>query len=235
MRTEKIIGVLLVAGVTGVLVPYTILAITFDYPAILRQDAGFILTTFHRKGASLIFVWFLFAICGLPILMAYISIGQKLENRFYFVRWATTLGVISIIVQMAGLLRWVFVVPVLASDFVNATNETTGESIKIIFRVVHQFGGVLLGEHLGQLFTIAWTVMISVAFNKSGLFPKWVIGLGFISATIYLLAQGDLFATVIPAFPVWNLAGLVGSTLWLTWLLIIGVKFLKTPVTQKPG
>jgi hypothetical protein len=100
----------------------------------LRQDAGIILTRFHEGGASLIFVWFLFAILGLPLILAYVSIGQKLENKFYFVRWATTLGVISGIVQIIGLLRWTFVVPVLANNFVTAVGESTKESIKLRFR-----------------------------------------------------------------------------------------------------
>lgn len=230
MRTEKIIGILLILGVVGVFIPYTILTIIFDYPDILRQDAGVILTKFHEGGASLIFVWFLFAILGLPLLAAYVLIGQKLENKFYFVRWATTLGIISVMVQIIGLLRWTFVVPVLANDFVNATNVTTRETTKTIFQAVHQFGGVLLGEHLGQLFTVVWTIMIAAAFNKLRLFPRWIIWFGYVAAGIYLLAQAELFATVIPGFPVWNLAGLTGSTMWLIWLLIVGIKFLKVEI-----
>lgn len=224
------IGTLLIAGAVGVFIPYTILTIIFDYPNILRQDAGIILTKFHEGGPLLIFVWFLFAILGLPLLAAYILIGQRLEDRFYFVRWATTVGVISIVVQMVGLLRWTFVVPVLADDYVMATSDNTRETIKIIFKAVHQFGGVLLGEHLGQLFTIVWTLLIAAACNKLGLFPRWMIWLGYISAIIYLLAQAELFATVIPGFPVWDLAGLVGSTLWLIWLVIMGIRFMKVDI-----
>jgi len=40
------------------------------------------------------------------------------------------------------------------------------------------------------------------------------------------MAQAELFATVIPGFPVWGMAGFIGSTLWLIWLIILGVKFL---------
>ncbi|WP_020599457.1 DUF4386 family protein [Spirosoma panaciterrae] len=54
---------------------------------------------------------------------------------------------------------------------------------------------------------------------------RWVSYLGLLASVIYLLAQGDLFATVMPGFPTWELAGLVGSTLWLVWLLILGVQF----------
>ena len=88
-------------------------------------------------------------------------------------------------------------------------------------------GLVLLGEHLGQLFTIAWTVILSICFIRLKLFPKWVAVFGIISAVIYLLAQADLFATVMPGFPVWDLAGFIGSTLWLIWLIIVGVRFIK--------
>gem|GEM_PF-5539551 len=44
-------------------------------------------------------------------------------------------------------------------------------------------------------------------------------------AAIYLLAQAELFAMVMPGFRVWGLAGFLGSTLWLVWLIIVGVRF----------
>ena len=95
------------------------------------------------------------------------------------------------------------------------------------FKTIHQYGGVVLGEHLGQLFTIIWTVLLSVVLDKLKLFPKWITWLAYISSIIYFFAQAELLATVIPDFPVWDLAGFIGSTLWLIWLIIIGVRFLK--------
>jgi len=229
MKTEKTIGILLVIGALGVSIPYTILTIIFDYPNILRQETGIILTKFHEGGNPLIWSWWAFAILGLPLIEAYVLIGQKLEQKFYFVRWATTLGVIGLLVQMIGLLRWTFVVPVLAKNFIKG-NEITKEASKVAFQVVHQYGGVVLGEHIGQLFTIAWTIMMTSAFAKLKLFPKWTIWLGYISSLIYLLAQTELFATVMPTIPVIGLAGLIGSALWIIWLLIIGTKLLKTKI-----
>jgi hypothetical protein len=226
MKTEKIIGILLILGATGVLVPYTILTIIFDYPNILRQDTGIIMTKFYEGGSTLIWTWWAFAILGLPLLVAYILIGQKLEHKFYFIRWATILGTIGLLVQMIGLLRWTFVVPVLANNFVKG-DEMIREASKVAFQVVHQYGGVILGEHIGQLFTIAWTIMMTLAFAQLRLFPKWTSWLGYISSIIYLLAQTELFATVIPNFPVISLAGFIGSTLWISWLLIVGVKIRK--------
>jgi hypothetical protein len=224
---NKTIGILLIIGAIALLIPYTMLTIIFEYPDILRQDSGTILTKFHQRGNSLIWTWFAFAITGIPLLPAYIMIGQKFENKAPLVRTATTIGVIGLIVQMIGLLRWTFVVPVLADSFVHATDEATKAAAIISFQTIHQFGGVLLGEHLGQLFTIAWTVMLTISFAKLKLMPKWVNGLGIISAVIYLLAQAELFATVLNGFPVWDMAGFIGSTLWLVWLIVLGVVFIK--------
>jgi hypothetical protein len=224
---EKTIGLLLIAGAVGVLIPYTILTIIFDYPNILRQDPGIILTRFHAGGSSLILTWWAFAILGLPLLIAYILIGQLFENKLGFIKWVTTLGVISGIVQIIGLLRWVFVIPVISDSYVSAGDEATKAAAKISFLVIHQFGGVLLGEYIGQLFTIIWTIMISYAFIRLKYVPKWLSWMGMIASIIYLMAQAELFATVIPHFPVWSMAGFLGSTLWLIWLIITGIQFLK--------
>lgn len=227
MKTDKIIGLLLISGAVGVLIPYVILTLNFDYPDVLRYDTGTILTRFHAGGSSLIFTWWAFAILGLPLLIAYILIGQKFENKLNFIRWVTTIGVISGVVQIIGLLRWVFVVPVLSNQFISAPDEATKVAVVSSFRLIHQFGGVLMGEHLGQLFTITWTLFMSYTFFKLKTFPSWVAVLGIVSAVVYLLAQAELFATVIPGFPVWGMAGFIGSTSWLIWLMIIGVLFIR--------
>jgi hypothetical protein len=228
MKREKTIGLLLIAGAIGVFIPYTILTVTFEYPDILRQNTGTILTKFHTGGSSLILTWWAFAILGLPLLIAYILIGHEFENKLSFIKWITTFGVISGIVQIIALLRWVFVVPVIANSYISAGDAATKTVAILSFQTIHQFGGVLLGEHIGQLFTIIWTVMISYAFIKLNIFSKWISWFGIIASAIYLLAQSELFATVIPGFPVWDMAGFIGSTLWLVWLIIIGINFLKS-------
>ncbi|RIV25316.1 DUF4386 domain-containing protein [Fibrisoma montanum] len=232
MPSNRQIGTLLILGAVLVFIPYTILTVIFDYPTILREPPGVVLTRFHEGGPLLIAVWWAFAITGLPLLQAYVAIGQRLDHTLPFIRWATTLGVVSGLVQIIGLLRWTFVVPVLADTYVHATDPAIRAASVVAFQAIHQYGGVVLGEHLGQLLTIAWTVMMASAFVKLGLFPAWISRFGYVASGIYLLAQGDLFATVIPTFPVWELAGLLGSTLWLVWLLIVGTRFLRLRVSE---
>jgi len=234
MKTEKAIGLLLISGAILMMIPYTVLTVIFDYPDVLRQDTGMVLTRFHAGGSTLVWVWWAFAVLGLPLLPAYGLMGQKLEAELPFVRVITTVGVISALVQVVGLLRWTFVVPVLAETYVTAGSEATREASKVVFLAIHQYGGVVLGEHLGQLFTIAWTVGMAYALRKLGLIRAWVSVLGYLASGIYLLAQAELFATVLPAVPVWDLAGLLGSTLWLVWLVVVGVQFLPMKIVEKP-
>lgn len=220
-------GLLFILGALGVFIPYTLLTIHFDYPDILRQDAGVILTKFHEGGNRLVLTWWLFAILGLPMLVAYKQLGLALEHSSGSVRWLTTIGIIGLITQMIGLLRWTFVVPILAHNFY-VGNDTTKEIATAMFQLVHQYGGVVLGEHIGQIFTIVWVVGITRVLQKSTFVPSWITWLGYGSSLIYLLAQAELFATVMPAFPVWDLAGLLGSTLWLVWLISLGIQFICT-------
>lgn len=219
-------GILFILGAIGVFVPYTILTIIFQYPDILREPAGTILAKFNEGGTPLIQIWWAFAVLGLPLIVAYSRTGVLLRTTHPQLNWVTTLGITGLIAQMIGLLRWVFVVPVLAQDY------TTGDAIVqqtsiTAFKLVHQFGGVLLGEYIGQLFTIIWTIAMSWGLWKAGFIPRWITVLGYIASAIYLLAQTELFQTVIPSFPVVGFAGFVGSTLWLVWLVAVGISFIR--------
>jgi hypothetical protein len=94
---------------------------------------------------------------GFPLLVAYKQLGKRIEDRAPGWAWITSVGLIGLVAQMVGLLRWTFVVPVLAEQY--ATGGPVNQKIAAsLFQVLHQYGGVLLGEHLGQLFTIIWVL-----------------------------------------------------------------------------
>jgi hypothetical protein len=74
--------------------------------------------------------------------------------------------------------------------------------------------------------------MISTILFRSRLFAKWVSWLGWIASAVYLLAQTELFATVMPDFPVIGWAGLYGSLLWLLWMIVVGVYLIRNRTNQ---
>lgn len=226
---RKLTGLLFVLGAILINIPYTLLIMNFDYPDILRLPTEEILTRFQAGGNSLIYTWLAFAWVGLPMFFGVLLLKRVLEKENSpFLETATTIGVIGFIVQIVGLLRWVFVVPVIARLYTDPTIDPAAkESLSALFMVVHQYGGVVLGEHIGQIFTILWAVITSAIMYKSKMFSKWVAWLGWIASAIYLLAQTELLATIIPSFPVVDWAGFVGSLLWLVWMVVVGVYLVK--------
>ncbi len=229
-RLRQLTGILFITGAVLINVPYTLLIMNFEYPDILREPAGDILTQFHAGGTSLIFTWLAFAWIGIPIILAILIYpravgvkrlrlaGHRHSHRRHRLVWCKSLD----------LLRWVFVVPVLANIYVDPTASAAArEAAVIAFQTIHQYGGVIFGEHLGQLFSIAWTLTLCAAAWQLRLFSRWLAGFGVVSALIYLLAQTELFATVIPGFPVVAEAGLVGSILWILWIIGVGFSLLR--------
>lgn len=80
----------------------------------------------------------------------------------------------------------------------------TAPRAEVTFDAIHQYGGVVLGEHLGQLFTIAWIVMVSAMMLRSTIFRPWLGWFGLFAAAVYSIAQLELIATVIDDFPNWS-------------------------------
>ena len=64
-------------------------------------------------------------------------------------------------------------------------------------------------------------LLISLAMFRSNLFKPWLAWFGILASVVYSLAQTELLATVIPNFPVVPETGLIGSLLWLVWMIVL--------------
>jgi hypothetical protein len=233
-QIRKLTGALLILGAILVNVPYALLIATFDYPDILRAPTADILNQFAAGGPRLVGTWLAFAWVGLPILLGILLLPQALADDKGPSRGqlagslALFFGAAGAFAQMIGLLRWPFVVPVLARLYTAPeATAATREAVIAVFQAVHQYGGVVIGEHIGQTFTILWMILLDLSMLRQGRLPRWLPWAGFVAAGVYAMAQGELLATVIPGVPVWDMAGLVGSLLWLGWLIALGIVLLR--------
>ena len=114
------------------------------------------------------------------------------------------MGATSVLLSLIGFLRWVFVVPPLAHSYVTG-DPVTQAAVDAAWTAQHQFGGALLGEHLGQLLAIGWSITLSVIILRSRVLPRWLGVTGLVVSALYLINQGDILATAVPGFPVWDL------------------------------
>lgn len=220
-------GWLFIIGAVAFAAAATVLSSTFNWPDILREPASVVLPEYVKGGSTLTWTWFAvawtYAIIAVPMLLLPAALGRRDD---VILRSATAVGLASVILSLAGFLRWVFVVPPLARDYVDG-DDTTREAVAAAWTAQHQYGGALLGEHLGEILAIAWSLTVAIVILRTRVLPGWVGISGILVSVLYLLNQGDIMATAIPDFPVWDLAGLLGSTTWGLWVAALGVAVLR--------
>src|SRR3954453_12213268 len=223
-------GGLFVVGAVAFGAAATVLSSTFDWPDILREPAAVVLPAFVAGGTSLVWTWFAtawtYALLLVPILLLPAVLGRRGDP---VLRAATYVGATSVLLALIGFLRWVFVVPPLADTYVTG-DATAKAATGAAWTAQHQFGGALLGEHLGQLLAIGWSITVCVIILRSRVLPRWLGVAGLVVSVLYLANQGDILATAVPGFPVWDLGGLIGSTGWGLWVAALGVVVLLRPV-----
>jgi hypothetical protein len=229
-------GALFVVGAIAFAAAATVLSSTFNWPDILREPGSVVLPAFVSGGTSLVWTWFAtawtYAILAVPILLLPAVIGRRDDPAL---RAATFAGATSVVLSLVGFLRWVFVVPPLAHAYVTG-NATTKAAVDAAWTAQHQYGGALLGEHLGQLLVIAWSLTLSVIIVRTRVLPRSLGFVGLAVSGLYLLNQGDVLATAVPGFPTWDLAGPIGSTGWGLWIAALGVTILvRRPTLDNAG
>jgi hypothetical protein len=232
---RRITGALFVGSTVLFAAAATVLSSTFDWPDILREPAGVVLPAFTAGGSQLVWTWFAtawtYGILAVPILLLPAALGRREDPALQV---ATVVGATSVLLSVIGFLRWVFVVPPLASSYV-AGDAGTQAAAAAAWTAQHQYGGALLGEHLGQLLAVGWSAVLSIVILRSRVLPRWLGVVGLVVSALYLTNQGDILATAVPGFPVWDLGGLLGSTGWGLWVAALGVVLMVRGAGRRPA
>jgi hypothetical protein len=206
--------------------PYIWLIEHFDYDDILREPAGVILQRFHDGGDALVLAWFVFAMGSLLFIPVALGFRALVRACGLGSNGAELLGVTSAVAQAAGLLRWVFVIPALAATYVApGSTAATRDAVVTTFDAVHRFGGMIVGEMLGQLLLAGWTVLTLIQLRTSGMVPTWLQLIGALTLPLWLLGQTELLHQVMPGVPAFELVP-AAFILWETWLALVAVILL---------
>jgi hypothetical protein len=227
VRVETAAGIVLIAAPLWFNANFAMLGKRFDYPDILRRPTSEVLERFRAGGTGLILLWWAFMLSGLLLIAGVVLLGQVLGFAGV-VPLAVTVGVLAGLVQMLGLLRWVYAVPALARAYTDPSLAPEQREIHAaVFRALHQYLGVGVGEHLGYLFTGIWSVLIGVGVLQGTAMPTWlgwpgiVIGAGLVVGATEFLGPNEERG--------WSLAGAAIPILyiaWSLWLLAMGIALI---------
>ncbi len=226
MAASTSAGVFLIVSAIWFNVWFTVLARRFDYPDILRKPTGEILDRFRAGGSSLILTWWAFSVSGWLFVVSVVLLSRVLGVESPTASLlALVVGVLAGLVQVLGLLRWVYLVPALARAHGDPeASDATRDALAVVFRAFHQYLGVGVGEHLGYLLTGAWTLLIGIAVLSGNVVGAWVgwvalpIGAGLVVASAEFLGPNEEQG--------WKAAGTAVPLLyaaWSLWLIALGL------------
>jgi Domain of unknown function (DUF4386) len=235
-----VLGLLTILFAIAFNIPFSILASTFQYPDILRLPAGQVLDRFAQGGSPLILTWYGFGFAALALipLSIFLSVNSdRVSKSPALTVCAAMAGALSGTVQAIGLFRWVFAVPVLA---VGHSFSDTSEVEKVVAEnhlvLVNSWGGVAIGEHMGQWLLALFVLCLSCLQWREGARITAIIG--FLAALTIAVGTGEGLALAIGAsgemFSMATVAGFLVLTLWFlatgTGLVWVGLK--RSPVTM---
>jgi hypothetical protein len=223
MTLFRITGLFMIALPIAFNVVFFALGREFEYPDILRKPTDYILKRFAAGGSRLIGLWYAFAVTALLAVPLSLLLQRVFSDQHPHLAAASAiLGVLSGLVQAMGLFRWTFLVPSLAAQYnADAATPATRDAVGVVFNAFHQYIGVAVGEHLGYLFTAAWTMLLSMLMLTSPMFNPLIAVLGLVSAV------GILAGLLEPAG--WKPAGAINAISyigWSLWMIIAGVALI---------
>jgi hypothetical protein len=206
---------------------FAALAILFDYPNVLRKPTSEVLTRFREGGSRLLLVWWGFALSAIAFAPVAVMLSAELAGAdSTLLAVTTTTGVLAALVQFLGLVRWPFMVPYLARESEHAS-PARAEAIEVVFQSFNRYLGVAIGEHLGYLFTGAWSVLVGVAVLQSDTLPAWLGIAGIVIGVVLALCSLEFVGPFERHG--WKLAGAVtpiAYIAWSVWLAALGVVLL---------
>jgi hypothetical protein len=223
MKLTTITGLLLILVPIAFNVTFLLLGRAFEYPDILRKPTDYILRQFKAGGAALRRLWYAFTFSAVLFTVVPVMVQQVFQpNAPWFLVVGTVIGVLASAVQFLGLIRWPFLVTTLADMYTQPeATQPTRDAVVVVFQAFHRYAGVAIGEHLGYLFTSAWTVLLCMAILRTNIVSPLFGWLGMIPAI-------GVFIGVFEetGFKAAGAINAISYLVWSLWLIAFGIALL---------
>ena len=232
---SKALGLLLVVEALLSFAPIAILGPAIGWPASLGNPAAQQLAAVHAAPAAVNVGYAVYLLYS--VLVAPVMIGLALRCLGRSPGWAlisvVALASLSTLARAVGILRWMTVMPVLATAHAGA-DTAARPGIELLFSALTRWGGGI-GELLGvSLFMgLALATLCGAAWRSGGMPRSLALG-GLVSAALLL----GLFLPALRLPAVVPVA--VAVTVLTLWMLAAGawcylVPKMRSPASPKPG
>jgi hypothetical protein len=218
------LGTLLILEACLAFAPLAILAPAIGWPASLGNPAREQLLAIAAKADAVSLgysVYLLYSILIAPLMIA-LSVRVLGANMRTYAFIVIAFAALSAFARSIGILRWLTVMPDLASQYSKADTATQSQ-IEVAFRALNSYGGAI-GEVLGVsvFMAIALFALCVGALHSRGM-PSWLAWSGLVSALL-------LAALALPTFGLPAIMPIaVAVTALSVWMLIAGVACIVAP------
>ncbi len=218
----KLVGLLLLIEGLLIFVPMIILGQAINWPDILEEPASVVLPTiFENQNETTIgyFSYLFYSIFFFPVIVM-LSFYTSKEKTLPPLLWmASAFAALSALARSIGIIRWLSVMPSLATQY-HTADETTKGNIDIVFDAINAYGGSI-GEDLGvSLFASLSIVLLSIYIIKNQILPKWTGWFGVAASLAIAIPFLAIFGIDVDAFVVAS----VGVVQF--WFLFVGLYLL---------
>jgi len=223
MELTTLTGLLLILVPIAFNATFFLLQRAFEYPDILRKPTEYVLRRFKEGGVPLRRLWYAFAFSAVLFTPVPVLVGQVFQpDAPWYLAVGMALGILAGVMQFLGLIRWSFLVPSLADIYTDPdSTQATRESAAVVFQAFHRYAGVAIGEHLGYVFTSAWTTLLCIAILATHLVNPLFGWLGIIPAIGVLIGVFEE-----TGFKAAGIINAISYIFWSVWLIAFGVALL---------
>ncbi len=219
--SNRALGLLLIVEALLAFAPVAILAPAIGWPASLGRPAAEQLAAIGAAPGAVMAGYGLYLLYSILIAPLMIALAARLPGGLAS-PWAMTVAAfaaLSVLARAIGILRWLTVMPVLASAHA-AADPAARAQIELVFGAVTSYGGGI-GEVLGVSLFMALSLgsLCLAALHRGGL-PTWLAGLGLLSAAA-------LAGLALPVFGGPALVPVAAAVSLLSvWMLAAGARCL---------
>lgn len=219
---KRNIGFLLLIREFVFYIAFYVLASSINWPESLGLDAESLFPLIFDNSESVHLGYYTYLIASILYLPIFFGLRQLLmaERYRFLLDLAVGFLIVSVVMRVLGILRWLFAMPYLAQLYMSEeTNDTLREIAVVNYYTLDAYAGVA-GEVLGlQIFGALFIALFGFVMLQSRMFPKFLGYWALLSAVLFL-PLADMLA--IPQAVWLTINGITFSL----WTIALGIYLL---------